>query len=65
MERKKMEEREEMGREMFAEGVPLGGRMELSQEEERQARIGVITNVAAFAAIVFALRIGKGSTTAR
>lgn len=35
------------------------GEMGISEEEERQARIGVITNVVAFAAIVLALRMGK------
>lgn len=32
----------------------------VTEEEKRQARIGVMTNVATFAAIVFALRVGKG-----
>lgn len=50
MKRGKSEE----GRGLFMED------MGISDEERRQAIIGVVTNVAAFAAIVLALRIGKG-----
>lgn len=38
------------------------GDMGISEEERRQAMIGVITNVAAFAAVVLALRVGKEVT---
>ena len=42
------------------EGVSLG-QFGLSEEKEkRQARIGVITNLAIFASVVFAIRVGKG-----
>lgn len=33
--------------------------MAITDEERKQAMIGVITNVAAFAAVVLALRVGK------
>lgn len=33
--------------------------MGVTDEEKRQAKRGVMTNVATFAAIVFALRVGK------
>lgn len=36
------------------------GEMGISDEERRQAMVGVMTNVAAFAAIILALRLGKG-----
>lgn len=42
------------------DGLSLGG-MGISEEEKKQARNAVITNVAAFVAIVVALRLGNGS----
>ena len=47
-----------------AEGNFMGA-MGVTEEEKRQARIGVMTNVATFAAIVFALRVGKGISAGR
>ncbi len=52
----------EMERKKPDEGVTLG-EIGMSEEEKKQARMAVITNVAAFAAIVVALRVGKGSST--
>ena len=42
-----------------AGGVSLGDMGMSEEEERRKARIGVITNVAVFAGIVLALRVGK------
>ena len=45
------------------EGASLGAEMGgITEEEKKQARISVITNIAMFAGIVLALRIGKGSS---
>ena len=52
MKRTKPEEGQ--GRGLFMED------MGISDDERRQAMIGVLTNVAAFAAIILALRVGKG-----
>ncbi len=41
------------------DGLSLDDEMELSEEERRQARIGVATNVGVFAAVVLALRLGN------
>lgn len=53
------QQKQAMERSKPSEGVSLKEMGANADEEKRQARIAVLTNVAAFAAIILALRVGK------